>query len=131
MNREDVTVKAARELGIKPKMVKKAMFEQSERIKKKPARLFHATHIDNFDSIKKNGILPHAFYGQVYLCEDPLQCLRFIKKPCVIFEVDTKQLDIKKMVYSRDHSKRVYNFDVYAYYKTIFPSALKDWEALK
>ena len=127
MRAEDMAVIMAKEQGIKPAMVRKAMFEESEKVRKRPARLFHATPINNFDSIKENGILPHAFYGQVYLCEEPEQCLKFIKGPSVVFEVDTKQLTINKLVFSKDHKKEVYNFDVYAYYKKVFPSALKNW----
>jgi hypothetical protein len=103
------------------------MFKESEKVKRRPAALFHATPLHNFESIKFNGILTHAFYGQIYLCEDPEHCLKFVKTPCVIFQIDPKLLDIKKMVYSKDHNKAVLNFDVYAYYKKIFPSAIKNW----
>lgn len=127
MRPEDMAATMAKEYGIKPAMIKKVMFEQSEKARKRPARLFHATPLDNFESIKKDGIFTHPFYGQIYLCEDPEQCLRFVEMPCVIFEVDTKQLTINKLVYSKDHNKAIYKFDVYAYYKKIFPNALKNW----
>lgn len=131
MRPEDIAVTMAREYGIKPAMVKKMMFEHSEKVKRRPARLFHATPLENFEAIKKHGILPHTFYGQIYLCDDPEHCLQFIKPPCVIFEIDAKQLNIKKLVFSKDHDKKIYSFDAYAYYKTIFPSAIKNWSVIK
>jgi hypothetical protein len=127
MRAEDAAIILAQKHGIKPAYVKSEMFKNSEKVKRRPARLFHATPLHNFDSIKFNGILTHAFYGQIYLCDEPNNCLRFVKTPCVIFEIDPKLLDIKKMVFSKDHNKAVLNFDVYAYYKKIFPSAIKDW----
>ena len=117
----------AQERGIKPAQIRKMMFEESEKARKRPARLFHATPLENFESVKENGILPHAFYGQIYLCEDPEQCLRFMRGPSVVFEVDTKQLTFNKLVFSKDHNRLIFNFEVYAYYKKIFPSALKNW----
>lgn len=127
MRPEDVGALIAAEQGVKPAMVRKAMFKESEKVKGRPAALFHATALHNFESIKENGILPHAFYGQIYLCDNPEQCLNFVKTPCVIFQLDPKLMDIKKLVYSKDHDKRVLQFDVYAYYKKIFPSAIKNW----
>lgn len=127
MRPEDMAATMAKEYGINAAKVKKYMFETSEKVKKRPARLFHATPLNNFDSIKSNGILPHALYGQIYLCEDLEQCLRFVPKPCVVFEIDVKQLTFNKLVYSQDHNRLIFNFDCYAYYKKIFPSALKNW----
>ena len=127
MRPEDIAAILGQKYGIKPKYVKAEMFKNSEKVKRRPAALFHATPLTNFESIKFNGILTHAFYGQIYLCEDPAHCLQFVKGPCVIFQIDPKLLDIKKMVYSKDHNKTVLKFDVYAYYKKIFPSAIKNW----
>jgi hypothetical protein len=127
MRPEDMAVIEAKKKGIKPAMIRKQMFAESEKVWRRPARLFHATPTKNFESIKEKGILPHSFYGQIYLCEDPEQCLRFVKEPCVIFEIDTKLLDIHKLVFSKDHNRAIFRFDVYAYYKRIFPSALKNW----
>lgn len=127
MRAEDLAAQLGEEYGITAAKVKKYMFESSVKVRTRPARLFHATPLNNFDSVKSNGILPHAFYGQIYLCEDLEQCLRFIPKPCVVFEIDAKQLTLNKLVYSQDHNKLIFNFEVYAYYKKIFPSALKNW----
>ena len=127
MRPEDIGALIAIEKGVKPSLIKKAMFKESEKVKRRPAALFHATPLTNFESIKFNGILTHAFYGQIYLCEDPAECLNFVKTPCVIFQIDPKLLDIKKLVYSKDHNRAVLDFDVYAYYKKIFPSAIKNW----
>jgi RNA:NAD 2'-phosphotransferase (TPT1/KptA family) len=127
MRPEDIGALIAVEQGVKPAMVRKAMFNESEKVKRRPPALFHATPLHNFESIKENGILPHSFYGQIYLCDNPEHCLNFVKTPCVIFQIDPKLLDIKKMVFSKDHNKTVLKFDVYAYYKKIFPSAIKNW----
>lgn len=127
MRPDDIAATMLKEYGVKAAKVKKYMFESSEKVKKRPARLFHATPLNNFESIKDNGILPHDLFGQIYLCEDLEQCLQFIAKPCVVFEVDPKQLTFNKLVYSQDHNRLVFNFEVYAYYKKVFPSALKNW----
>lgn len=127
MRAEDIGALIGIKQGVKPSLIKKTMFNESEKVKKRPAGLFHATPLRNFESIKEKGIIPHSFYGQIYLCDDPNQCLQFVKSPCVIFQIDPKLLDIKKLVFSIDHNRTFYNFDVYAYYKRIFPSAIKDW----
>lgn len=131
MRHEDKAAALAIKYGIKPALVKKLMFDNSEKARKRPARLFHASPLKNFESIQKDGILPHSFYGQIYLCEEPEQCLQFIPGPCVVFEVDPKKLILNKLVFSTDHNRFIFNFDVYAYYKRIFPSAIKNWSVVE
>ena len=77
------------------------MLKESEKVKRRPAALFHATPLTNFESIKFNGILTHAFYGQIYLCENPEHCLNFVKTPCVIFQLILNYWTLKKWFIQR------------------------------
>ena len=131
MRPEDVAAALAQKQGVKRKLVKRDLMQSSEKVKRRPARLFHATPLYNFDSIKANGIFTHPFYGNSYFCATVEHCLAFMKGPCVVFEVDPKQLDLTKLYFSQDHIRAIYDFDAYAYYKKVFPKAIKSWSVHK
>lgn len=127
MRLEDMAAQMVKNAGIPPAFVAKTLFNDSEPVKKLPKTLFHASPLKNFDSIIEIGLRPHELYGQIYLCETVEQCLRFVKGPCVVVEINPRNLNIKKMVYSKDHNRLVYDFDCFVYYKKILPSGLKGW----
>jgi hypothetical protein len=103
------------------------MYKTSPEVAEKPKRLFHATPLKNYARIKDQGIVPHAVFGQTYFCEKEKQCLKFVQKPCIIFEVDMKQIDMEFLRLSLDHNKAVYKFECFTYYQDIPATAIKNW----
>jgi hypothetical protein len=97
----------------------------TQRKTKAPKKAFHATSMDNVDSINRDGINPHPVYGEIYLCETIEDCLKFVPRPCAIYEVNTKNLLPKRWRASDDHSYAHYRCDVYCYYGHISPENIK------
>jgi RNA:NAD 2'-phosphotransferase (TPT1/KptA family) len=89
-----------------------------------PKKLFHATKPSNTSSILENGLRPHEVYGEVYFCDKEKECLKFIKKPCVIFEIDPSKLDMKEMYLSREAKQ----WQAYQYYLNVPKEAIKGWK---
>lgn len=124
---EEALAKMYEEMGVSDE-VKRNMFESSEKVVKVPVRLFHGTPLKNFSSIRENGIYAHKVFGQSYHCLKVNHCLHFVDRPCVVFEIVPEMLDKKRLVYSRDHNKKILNFDTFAYYEDVPAKVIKDWK---
>lgn len=108
--------------------MKKHMMETSRKATHVPKYLYHATSAANVESIILNGLIAHDVYGEVYLCEKEKQATKFIKPPCVVFKVDTATLDESLIFFSDDHVKlSTRNFETFAYYADIPPTAIRNW----
>jgi len=92
---------------------------------KPPTKLFHATKTGNTTSILENGLRPHEHYGEIYFCDREKDCLKFVKKPCVIFEIDLRYIDMKEMYLSREAKQ----FQALQYYGEVPKEAIKGWRA--
>ena len=107
-------------------LIKDFMRETSEKPDRIPKRLYHATHRDHRESIMEVGLLPHPIFGEIYLCESESQVLKFVPKPCIVFSVETRDLDLDHLFLSKDHVKtKDRNFEAYTYYHEIAPENLK------
>jgi hypothetical protein len=103
----------------------KIMKETSLPLTHEPKKLFHATPRKNFSAINENGINPNPIYGEVYFCEKEKDCLKFVQKPCIIFEVDPKKLDMENMFLSREAKK----WQAFQYYDHVPKEAIKNWKS--
>lgn len=107
--------------------IKQHMMETSEKPKAMPKKLYHATILFHLGGINEYGLKANPVFGEIYLCEKPRQCLKFVPRPCVIFEVETKNLDENLLFLSKDHKKIKSlgtNFEAYTYYGDISPKFL-------
>jgi hypothetical protein len=105
--------------------VKEYMISTSPKVEQLPRKLYHASSIDNYESIMKKGIKANPIFGQTYFCETKKQCLMFTGKDVNIYEVDSSELDSERFRISLDHNKSVFPFECYAYYEDIPVSAIK------
>ena len=88
-----------------------------------PRRLFHATKPSNTSKIIENGIETNPIYGEIYLCDREKDCLKFVTKPCVIFEVVVNKMDMEELFLSRESKQN----QAFVYYKDIPSHAIKIW----
>lgn len=108
--------------------VVKHMKDGSKKPAKIPRRLYHATRIRNFTSIREKGLLPHEIFGEIYFCEKERQALSFVQRPAIVFCVETNELDHEELFLSGDHKKiGKRNFEAFTYYKAIDPKFLNNW----
>jgi hypothetical protein len=103
--------------------MKEIMKETALPLDKPPTKLFHATSTSNTTSILENGLKPHEHYGEIYFCEKEKDCLKFVKKPCVIFEIHLSYIDMAQMFISREAKQ----FQSFQYYKEVPKEAIKNW----
>jgi hypothetical protein len=104
--------------------LRKWMMETQPKVKA-PKKAFHATRLENLHSVLNGGIKAHEAFGEIYLCDTLEDCLKFIPRPCVVFEVNTKALLPKRWRLSLDHQKNYYNCEVYCYFGDISPANIK------
>jgi hypothetical protein len=115
---------------VPPEMAKRMrqyMMDTQPKVKA-PKRAFHASRLQYKDSILEKGLIAHKIYGDIYLCDTAEDCLKFVAKPCVVFEVDTKKLLPKRWRISLDHNKNFYDCEAYCYFGDIPVDAITKTE---
>lgn len=112
------------------KRLRKWMMDTQPKIKA-PEKAFHATSLENKDSIDKNGLYAHPVYGELYLCSSLDDCLMFVPKPCIVYEVNAKKLLPKRWRESLDHKKSTYKCKVYCYFGDISSDHIVKFHVIK
>lgn len=97
--------------------MKTHIFLEMKPMDKLPHKLYHASPKSVRTKVLKQGLKAHWLYGMVNLCETAEQCERFVRGD--VWEVDTSSLDRTLFRMSDDHSRDVYDFDVWAYFGDI------------
>lgn len=104
----------------------KGMKEKSKKAIMLPDKFYHATSFSNLSGILEKGIIPDRYFGSVYFCDEAENCIRFVRPPYVIFEIDPKKLNRKELYISYDHDREIYDFECYAYYGKVLISAISN-----
>lgn len=85
---------------------------------------YHATPKDNLFKIMKEGIKAD-FMGYVYLCEKPVDCMKFMKRYGKgEYAVIPLELDENDVMISTDHDEAYYGCKAYTYSGNIEPDAI-------
>ena len=83
-------------------------------------KFYHATTLDNVESILQDGKIKTGWDGMIYLCKRPEEAARFViirgEKTAVVIEVDLEEEKVKE---SADHSEKFFGCKAYIYEEDI------------